>query len=274
MLGTAVIVFREVLEASLIVAIVLGASRGIPKRGQWVAGGILIGVAGAGVVAAFAGELAQSLSGNGQAIFNAIILSLAVAMLAWHNIWMQRHGKEMAAHVTAIGNGVIQGDRPVLALAAIVAAAVMREGSELVLFLWAVAASGATSLPMTAGAAVGLGGGIAVGGLLYRGLLRIPLRYFFRATAWLVLLLAAGLAAQAAAFLNQAGLLPALGTGLWDTSSILSQHSIFGQLLHILVGYTARPSGIQVLFYVTTLASILGLMKWIPSRHNQVVGSY
>ncbi|NNM70053.1 MAG: iron permease, partial [Gallionella sp.] len=110
----------------------------------------------------------------------------------------------------------------------------------------------------------GLGGviaGIMVGLLLYFGLLRIPIRHFFAITSWLILLLSAGLAAQAAGFLNQAGLLPTLGNGVWNTSNILSQTSLIGQLLHILVGYIARPSGIQVVFYIGTFLIMLTLMR-------------
>lgn len=270
MLATAVIVFREVLEAALIIAIVLGASRGIAGRGRWVAAGAGIGIAGATVVAAFAGQLAQSLAGNGQALLNAGILLAAVAMLAWHNIWMSSHGRKMATDMRQLGAAVQDGSKPVLALAVIVAAAVMREGSELVLFLWAIAASGGGDVGMAGGSLAGLAAGVAVGILLYRGLLHIPLRHFFSVTSWLVLLLAAGLAAQAASFINQAGLLPPLGTGLWDTSHLLSQRSIAGQLLHILVGYTARPSGIQVVFYLATLITIFSLMRWMGRRQRGI----
>ena len=114
---------------------------------------------------------------------------------------------------------------------------------------------------MTLGGFTGLAAGMLVGVLLYRSLLFIPIRHFFSVTGWLILLLTAGLAAQAAGFLNQAGLLPALGSNLWDTSAILSQSGILGQLLHILVGYTARPSGIEILFYGVTLVAIFTLMR-------------
>lgn len=266
MLGTAIVVFREVLEAALIVAIVLGASRGVARRGRWVTGGIAVGIGGATIVAAFAGELAQSLSGNGESLFNAAVLSAAVTMLVWHNVWMKSHGKQMAARIGAFD----PHSRSIALLGGVVAAAVMREGSELVLFLWAIAAGGGTAAGMMAGAVIGLCGGVAVGALLYRGLLRIPLRYFFTVTSWLILLLAAGLAAQAAAFLNQAGIVPSLGVGLWDTSKLLSQHSIVGQLLHVLVGYTARPSGIQVVFYLATLTITLTLMRLVPRLQRKL----
>ncbi len=96
MLATAIIVFREVLEASLVVGIVLAASRGMPRRGAWVTGGVAAGILGAAIVAACAGAIAAAVNGIGQELFNAAILFTAVMMLGWHNIWMNRHGRELA----------------------------------------------------------------------------------------------------------------------------------------------------------------------------------
>ena len=273
MFATAVVVFREVIEAALIVAIVLGASRSIPQRGRWVSGGMALGVVGAALVALFADAITGAFSGNGQALLNAGILLAAVCMLAWHNIWMSSHGRELAAEVKEVGHAVQSGARPLTALLVITFVAVMREGSEVVLFLWAIAAGGAEHIGMVIGGFIGLAAGVLLGVFLYRGLLKIPLRHFFSVTGWLVLLIAAGLAAQAASFLNQAGLLPALGTDLWDSSHILNQGSLPGQMLHVLVGYTARPSGIQLLFYVVTLTVILTLMRWVGKRHREAAAT-
>ena len=261
MLASAVVMFREVLEASLIIAIVLGASRGIAGRGRWVAIGVALGLAGAAVVATLANVASSEFSGNGQAMLNVAILLGAVGMLTWHNVWMSAHGQALSAEVKAVGSDVQAGLRPMTALLLITLAAVMREGSEAVLFLWAIATGGEQSLDMLLGGIGGVVVGILVGLLLYAGLLRIPTRHFFSVTSWLILFLAAGLAAQAAGFLNQLGFVPALGYGIWNTSEILDQNSLAGQLLHILVGYIARPSGIQVLFYVGTLLSMLLLMR-------------
>ncbi len=261
MLATALIVFREVLEAALVIAIVLGASRGISRRGWWVSAGIAMGVFGAGLVALFADVIAEAFSGTGQALLDAAILLTAVVMLAWHNIWMSGHGRKLAGEIKEVGAAVQAGTKNLAALLVITFTAVLREGSEIVLFLWAIAASGGHEFGMTLGGFTGLAAGMLVGVLLYRSLLFIPIRHFFSVTGWLILLLTAGLAAQAAGFLNQAGLLPVLGSNLWDTSAILSQSGILGQLLHILVGYTARPSGIEILFYGVTLVAIFTLMR-------------
>ncbi|HVC08338.1 MAG TPA: FTR1 family protein, partial [Elusimicrobiota bacterium] len=112
-----------------------------------------------------------------------------------------------------------------------------------------------------AGGVLGLAGGAAVGFALYLGIMKIPVRYFFRATGWMILLLAAGMASQAAAFLNQADLLPAIRDSIWNTSWLLSGQSLAGNILKTLVGYTPDPSAMQLVFYAGTILVIGGLMK-------------
>lgn len=262
MLATAVIVFRETLEAALIVSIVMAACKGVRGRTLWVALGVAGGLVGSGLVAGFAGTLAQLASGMGQELFNATILMAAVLMLSWHTVWMAQHGRELAQNVSAISAEVVAHSRPLTALAIVVGVAVLREGSEVVLFLYGIASAPGSdgALAMFIGGLLGTAAGVLVGMALYFGLLRIPLRYFFTATNGLLMLVAAGLAAQAAGFLVQADVLPPLVPMLWDSSWLLSESSIVGKLLHVLTGYVARPSGMQFLFYIATLTIVGGLM--------------
>lgn len=263
MVGIAVLVFREVLEAALIISVVFAATRGVAARGRWIGAGIAVGVLGAIGVALSAGLIADAVAGMGQELFNASVLFAAVVMIAWHAIWMATHGKELAMQMQAIGSEVSVGHRPLMALLIVVAIAVLREGSEVVLFLFAQVAGGSTWIDIAGGLGLGIAGGCATGLALYLGLLRIPIRHFFTATNWLLLLLAAGMASQAARFLVQADLLPSLGPQLWDSSRLLSDRSILGQTLHVLVGYDARPAGVQVLFYIVTGAIIaIGMRLW------------
>jgi high-affinity iron transporter len=271
MLATAIIVFREVLEAALIVGIVLAASRGIAYRGVWIAGGIAAGVVGATFVAAGAETIAAAAAGMGQEVFNAAVLLTAVTMLGWHNIWMTTHGREMAIAANRLGSEVREGARPLWALALVVGLAVLREGSEVVLFLYGIAATAGGAGGMVVGGALGVLGGVAAGAALYYGLISIPLRHLFAVTSWMILLLAAGMAAQAAAFLAQADLLPSLGNQLWDTSFVLTEDGLVGKVLHTLIGYTAQPAGIQLVFYAATLIVIGGLMRVVgaaPGRSS------
>ncbi len=271
MLAVAVIVFREVLEAALIVSIVLAASVGVPRRGRTVALGIAAGVAGAALVAAFTGEIASAVAGMGQELFDAAILFTAVAMLGWHNVWMQRHGRELAASASQVGNAVRSGARPLYALGLVVGLAVLREGSEIVLFVYGIAAAAGTgALAQLSGGLLGLACGIAVGAGLYWGLLRIPMRHLFTVTSWLILLLAAGMASQGAAFLNQVGLLPSAGGVLWDSSFLLNDDSVSGKTLHALIGYVSHPLGIQLVFYVGTIVIIGALMRLCGREPEQL----
>jgi len=262
MLASLLIVFREVMEAGLIVGIVLAASEGVPRRGIFVFMGVSGGVLGACVVAACAGAIASALEGVGQEVFTATILVVAVCMLGWHCVWMARHGRELAAQAKALGHAVKGGDKSLLALAVVVAVAVLREGSETVLFLYGIAMSSQQGpAPLLIGGALGVAAAAMLSFLLYRGLVAIPVRYLFSVTNWLIALLAAGMAGQAAAVLAGADILPSWGARLWDTSFILRDDSWIGAALHALIGYSARPSGIQIAAYLGTLGTLIVLTK-------------
>ncbi len=269
MLGAAIIVFREVLEAAIIISIVTAATRDIPGRNRWLTMGLLAGLAGSALVAVSTEAIATMADGIGQELFNAIVLGIAVLMLAWHNIWMASHGTVMAANARSVGKDIRSGRSECSILLIVIGLAVLREGSETVLFLYGIATSyGGDTSSMALGALLGLLAGASVGYGIYAGLLRVPLRWFFAATNILVLLLAAGMASQAARFLIQADLLPGLATPLWDTSNVLSEQSLPGMLLHGLIGYDARPEGMQLVFYVAVLAAISVGMKMAGKPHK------
>ena len=266
MLATALIVFRESLEAGLIVGIVLASTRGVPGRGRWTAAGVAAGVAGSLVVAAFASQLAELFEGTGQELFNATVLLMAVAMLTWHNLWMAAHGRALVEETRRLGAAVAAGRRPLVALSVVCGVSVLREGSETVLFLTGVASAGSTTMTeMLAGGAAGLAIAVAVAALLYLGLLSVPVRRLFAVTSLLVTLLAAGLASQAVAFLQQAGYLALLTATIWDTSRVLPEGSLAGRLLHALVGYTDRPTGAQLVAYVAVVVAMWGLARLVRS---------
>lgn len=273
MLGSAVIVFREVLEAALIVGIVAAATRGLAGRGRWLLLGVGAGLVGAIVIAGLAREISATFEGVGQQLLNAGILISAVMMLAGHNIWMSRHAREMIAQMRVVGAAVNEGARPLSVIAVVVGLAVLREGAEVVLFLYGLASGGASASSVLGGTLFGIVLGASVGIALYTGLAVIPARHLFAVTGWMILLLAGGLASEAARFLVQADILPALRNKLWDTSAFLDEHSLLGQLLHTLIGYTARPSGIQVAAYVATIAVIGLLMVAFRSRSSMQSGA-
>jgi len=193
--------------------------------------------------------------------------------LAWHQIWMAAHGRQMAQEMRSLGRAVAIGQRSLLAMAVVVATAVLREGAEVALFLYGIAASSQEgAVPMLAGGAAGVGLGALASYLLYRGLVAIPVHRLFTVTGWLIALLAAGMAGQAAAVLAGADLIPSWGYQLWDTSWLLPQDSLPGRALHALVGYSDRPMGVQLAAYLFVLAVLVvgaRLARRTPSRSLQ-----
>ena len=267
MLAALIIVFREVFEAGLIVGIVLAVTSSVPNRNRWIGGGVLAGVLAACLVAAFAGALSQLFAGMGQELFNASILCIAVVMLTWHNVWMAHHGREMAGELRAVGQAVADGTKSLLALAVVVGVAVLREGSEVALFLYGVAASdGGSALSLALGGLLGLALGVGVCLLTYFGLMRITPKALFATTTVLITLLAAGMAAQAVAFLERANWLNSLDTVVWDSAWLLPETSIAGRTMHTLIGYTDQPTEMQLLVYVAVLIATFMLMRFAGSQ--------
>ncbi len=263
MIAALIIVFREVFEAGLIIGIVLAVTRTVRHRNQWIGGGVLVGVLAACLVAVFAGALSNLFAGMGQELFNALILVIAVVMLTWHNVWMARHGSELAGELRAAGQAVVDGSKSLLALAVVVGVAVLREGSEVVLFLYGViAAKSDTGWDVMLGGFAGLGLGALVTLLTYFGLVRIPARALFTTTTILIALLAAGMAAQAASFLEKANWLTAMDNVVWDSSWLLSDTTILGKALHTLIGYTDQPTAMQLIVYLAILAVSFVLMRF------------
>jgi high-affinity iron transporter len=258
-----------VFEAGLIIGIVLAVTGSVPNRNRWIGGGVAVGALAACVVAAFTGALSQFFQGMGQELFNAAILLVAVIMLTWHNVWMAHHGREMAGEMRAVGQAVADGSKSLLALAVVVGVAVLREGSEVALFLYGVAASdGGSGLSFAIGGFIGLVLGAAVCLLTYFGLMRIPQRALFSTTTALITLLAAGMAAQAASFLERANWLTSLDTVVWDSGWLLSESSIAGRTLHTLIGYTDQPTEMQLLVYAAVLLVTFLLMRLTGTQHS------
>jgi high-affinity iron transporter len=257
-----------VIEAGLIAGIVLAATEGVRGRTAYVIGGIAAGVFGASLLAVFAGSLSNALEGMGREVFSASILAFAVVMLAWHNIWMAKHGRELSAELKAAGHAVATGSKTLLALAAVVGVAVLREGAEVVLFLYGnIIANNSGWWEVLAGGLAGLAGGIAVSLVVFMGLVLIPIHRLFSVTSILIAFLAAGMASQCVRFLEQADILNVLSSTLWDTSSILPSNSLLGRILQTLIGYDDKPSIMQVIVYVVTLLAIFTAMRiFAPSR--------
>ncbi len=267
MWAAAIIVFREVFEIAIIMCVVLAATQQLQNKNKWILLGILGGTAGA-ILFAFITQFIASMTGEaGKLYFNAGILLVAVMMIGWTVVWMKQHGKMIVHNMKQVSHAVSAGEKPLYALAIIIGLAVLREGSEIVVFIYGLIASDQTNLVSgMLGSLVGLGLGCVFGLCMYYGLLRLSVKYLFQIPSVLLTLIACGMAANAAGKLVNAGLLPAFINSIWNTSAFLPQHSWFGRFLFILIGYQDNPNGMQALFYLLTLASI-----WLFAKRKSIL---
>jgi len=258
-----VIVFREMLEMLLVVSVLMAATRGLVGSRLWIGLGCLGGLLGAVLLGVFMEQMEASFEGEGEFIFNAVVLFLASLMIAWTVLWMSKHGREMAQRMKSVGGSVKEGDLPHTALAIVALSAVMREGSEAAFFLFGAAQGAqADGWSMFVGGLIGAAVALLVGALLYFSLVRIPVKRLFGVAGWLLMLLAAGMASQACWNLVVIEWLPALVDPLWNSSALLSANSSLGEVLHVLIGYDDQPSALQVIVFVVAL----GLMVTLKAR--------
>jgi len=261
MFSSALIIFREIFEIVLIVGVVLAATRGIPHRQKAIAIGFGAGILGSITIAIFMDKISALAEGVGQEIFNASVLFVAAAFIGWTIIWMKKNARNMSADFEKTGAEISQGNAPFISLSAIIALAIFREGSEIVLFTYGMLAAGQSAYDLAVGSVIGLIGGCAVGGALYAGLIRISTKHFFAITSGLLMLLVAGMASQGMGLLVAAGMFENLSGTAWNSEWLLSGRGFLGQSLSALIGYTARPSFIQVIVYALTLGGLIVFTK-------------
>lgn len=267
-LSPAIVIFREMFEIVLIVGIVLAATRGLPGRGKWIALGFGAGVAGSALIAVFAEAISNAADGLGQEIFNAGVLAIAALFIGWTVIWMSTHAREMVAHIKDTGRRVVEGEAPCYVISIVIGLAILREGAEIVLFTYGMLSSGKAVADIAMGSVIGFVGGTTLGLAIYWGLISIPSKYVFRVTSWLLILLVAGLAAQSVGYLSQAGYFESLSNTVWDSSHILDESSVFGQIMHALAGYTSQPTQAQLIVYVFAIGVMVSSLIVLSRRQN------
>ncbi|MFM2084073.1 MAG: hypothetical protein RLY95_891 [Pseudomonadota bacterium] len=257
MFGTALIVFRETLEAALFIGIIAASTRGMFHRMHWLSIGVAAGSAGALGIALMIERISTLGEGLGQDFLNIGIISTALLMLTWHCVWISTHSRETVQEARQLGDATKNGLNSLWALSIAVSLAVLREGTEIVVFISGFTSGSVQSVAsMLMGVVIGLLSGAICGFLIYTGLSKIKTQHFFAVTNVWVLIMAGALAAHLAKALTQSGLVQRWADPVWDTSSILSIDSPLGTVLRALIGYDASPSGLQISFYMGTIVFI------------------
>lgn len=271
-----IVIFREILEIAIILGVVMVAAKELEHRNKWILIGLGSGVLGSLVVAFFAQAISNAAEGLGQELFNAMILLSASTVIGATALWMSKHARELTAHLKHVSNQVIEGNLPLYTIAVVIALAVLREGAEIVLFTYGMIASGKEFTSIISGGVLGLLAGAVLGGAMYFGLLKISPKHVFGVTTWLLMFLCAGMSASAAKYLASAGWFESMAYTVWDSSFLLRNDSLIGQIIHALFGYTAKPYAIQLVFYIGTLVILFSAKQFInrkPNNQKAVTGA-
>jgi high-affinity iron transporter len=268
MLQIAIVVFREVIEIAIIISILAVATRAVSKRTSWLVLGFLLGVSGA-VALAFATDFISSAMNNlGQELFNGAILIITAVMIGYTVIWMKQHSKNIGIKLRNISNKVLSGQKPPKSLAIIVMLATLREGAEIVLFLYSSYLADVPLEQLFLGFTAGLLAGTLVGFATYFGIIKAFGRYFFKITTILLIFLSAGLIASGIGLWQDAEIIVPIVDPIFDLSSILPQKSFFGQILNNLFGYIDQPSASQFIGYFITVIFLTFAIKTIENNQK------
>lgn len=270
MVGPFIVTLREGFEAALILGIMytylhkIGAAPHYDyvTRGAWL--GVLASVGLGAAVSLLSGPLLDL----GPEIIGLAVIFIAVILLTWHGYWMQRHARAIKGQVQRRIDEA-QATRRLWIVGLIAFTGVFREGAETVLFLWGLttqAGSAAGSAAAT-GALLGLAAAAALGWAIFRGGRRVSLPRFFAITSVLLLLVAAGMFSSGIGKLEALGVLPQSPV-VWDTSALISDHGLVGGFLGGLVGYRARPTGLELAAYAVYLVVAGTLIFGGPRRSD------
>jgi len=250
MSSSLLITLREGLEATLILGIILAYLKKSGNRDAfrsvWLGTGFAIAVSV--IVGSIIFFAASELEGRGEEIFEGVASLTAAGLLSWMIFWMHRQSANIRGHLheqiqTALSS------RSSLGLIMLSFVAVVREGIETALFLFAAATAEGSPGLYAFGGILGLGIALAIGIGIYRGASRLNLRSFFTVTSLLLILFGAGLLVHGIGELQEAGTIPPLVEHVWDSGPLLPEASTFGKFLTATFGYRESPSLVEAIAY-------------------------
>jgi high-affinity iron transporter len=262
MLAATIISLREMLEICLIISMVLAALSDIKYRKKVLLIGGSIGVLFSVFLALALNIITNLFDGNGQEILNIIILAASLICIALTILWVNKHGQHLYKNISAAGKKFeSEEENNIWPMVTIIALALGREGAELILFLNGVYAVGTGVIDIFLGVMIGFAISIFIAYLLYIGLFKVPTRYFFRVINVMLILLAANMASQLANYLMAADIISSFSTDLWNTSWLISDESVLGKIIYSILGYSSRPTQLQIIFYSFTIVIMFSLLK-------------
>ncbi len=244
LLNAVIIILREVLEAALIISVFLALSQLLNRKLGWMLLALLIGFSGAYVYAVNLSKISMAMAGTGQEMLNAVLHSVIFLCLLIFMISVphQAHINWRRINLLAIMLAVIT--------------AIIREGSEIILYIKGFIGIPDLLSPVLMGSTVGAGIGLSVGVFFYYLLVNMRSNQGVWLGYLILLLIGGSMVAQAVEFMIQADYIAAT-TPVWDSSHLISERSAAGQLLYALVGYEATPAPQQAAAYFSSIVLLV-----------------
>jgi high-affinity iron transporter len=272
MIPSFLIFLREGIEGSMIISMMCAflASTGRRDLFRWVFIGAGVALACSSIVGVVLYVVAKDsfIHSEAQTWFETIVFLVAVVTLTYMTFWMRSHSRSLGKELGArIGLAVAGGSAVSLATLSFVT--VGRESIETVIFLLAIAFK-TPGLSLLIGAVAGIAVAMCISIAIYRLGLRFNMKRFFLVLGTALMIVAAGLLADAVQNLQSLGVLPGGGQTLWNSSRFLADDSGFGDVLHGVFGYASSPSLLQVVawavFLTVGLSAFLGLFDRLSRR--------
>ncbi len=269
----AFIVFRECLEISLLLGIIIAITKPIKESIKYIIIGCMLGLVLASLFAFFTKSLTIVLGGLGDELFKSGIMLLTALVISWTVIWMQGYSKKLKKNITELSDRITSGAVSKFMLISVVSTVLLREGAEMLLYIYLFSTLKNTPVDnYITGLGIGALSGFIVGIIIYFGLIKFAGKYIFKISTVLLILIAAGLAAEAAGTLTSAGVIEMFSGQLWDSSWLIEDRSTTGKLLKIIIGYNSRPNIMQMIFYIGTIIfniAILNVRRVYITQKNE-----
>ncbi|NRB11345.1 MAG: FTR1 family protein [Rickettsiaceae bacterium] len=273
MFKIAVIIFRECLEISLLMGIIIAVTKPIKDSIKYIIMGAMTGLVLASLFAFFTRALTVTFGGLGDELFNSGIILLTTFIISWTVIWMQGYNRKIKKNITELSDRITSGTVSKFMLVFVVATVLLREGAEMLLFIYSISSAENIAVDdYITGLGIGALLGFIVGIIIYLGLIKFAGKYIFKISTILLILIAAGLASEAAGIMTSSGIIEVFSEQLWDSSWLIEDRSTIGKLLNIIIGYDSRPNVMQMIFYLGTIAfNVITLnIRTYIIKHNEI----
>lgn len=259
MTSAVIIVLREVLEAMLLVCMLMASSSAMGLGLRWLVPALVAGLSGALAYALSLEQLSMAFDGFGQEIVNSLLLITTTALLIAFSFFAVCH--------VMTGNAREHTRLILVILIATATVGIMREGFEIYLYVYSYGLVADDVTSVMSGGAIGAGIGLSLGTFIYYGLKTFSPRHCVMAGCGLAVIIGSGMASLAALFLSQADILPATEP-LWDSSSLIEESSLLGELLQAAIGYEASPTFAQMSIFLGAMLiyAIVMTQAWFVSR--------